>query len=78
MDLRLTRLIWLGALWGLAADAVVLACCLGSADPFMSPSPLYIKDERMFLERIRASTSARMLFDRGLQSEPLMLRQLFL
>eukprot|EP00930_Biecheleria_cincta_P045190 TRINITY_DN31156_c0_g1_i1.p1 TRINITY_DN31156_c0_g1~~TRINITY_DN31156_c0_g1_i1.p1 ORF type:complete len:1684 (+),score=300.69 TRINITY_DN31156_c0_g1_i1:465-5054(+) len=78
IDLKLARLVWLGAHWGVAADAVVLASVLSSQDPFSMPSPLFMHDERDFVERLRAATSARLLFDGGVLSEPLMQRQLFL
>jgi len=78
VELKMARLVWLGSLWGCAADAVVLASVLSSIDPFAAPSPLFIREEKEFAERLRASTSARLLFDGGLLSEPLMLRQLFL
>lgn len=78
IDLRLGRLVWLGSLMGVAADAVVLASVLSSMDPFSSPSPLFLREERVFIDKLRASTSARLLFDGGVLSEPLMHRQLFL
>jgi len=78
VDLRTAKLVWLGCLWGCAADAIVLASVLSSTDPFASPSPIFIRDQQDFVERLRASTSARLLFDGGQLSEPLMMRQLFL
>lgn len=78
IDLRMARLVWLGTLWGCPADGVVLASVLSSIDPFAAPSPLFIKDEGDYADRLRASTSARLLFDGGYLSEPLMHRQLFL
>lgn len=78
IDLSASRLVWLGCLWGVAADAVVLASVLSSMDPFAAPSPLFMRDEGAFVARLRASASARLLFDGGQLSEPLMMRQLFL
>jgi len=78
VSIRLTRLVWLGVLWGVAADAVVLACAMSTNDPFSAPSTIFIRSENDFLDRLQASTSSRLLFDAGLLSEPLMVRQLFL
>jgi len=75
---KLARLVWLGVLWGLAADAVVLACVLSANDPFSAPSPLFIRSEHEFVDKLRNAASARLLFDGGSLSEPLMVRQLFL
>eukprot|EP00928_Gymnodinium_smaydae_P012500 TRINITY_DN14528_c0_g1_i1.p1 TRINITY_DN14528_c0_g1~~TRINITY_DN14528_c0_g1_i1.p1 ORF type:complete len:874 (+),score=163.95 TRINITY_DN14528_c0_g1_i1:34-2655(+) len=78
MDLKVSRLVWLGILWGFPADAVVLGSVLSSMDPFSQPSPLFIRDDNVFLDKLRAATSARLLFDGGQCSEPLMQMQLFL
>jgi hypothetical protein len=68
----------MGALWGTVSDAVVLASVLSSMDPFASPSLLFTRNEDRHIDSLRAATSARLLFDGGLMSEPLMYRQLFL
>jgi len=78
IDLRLARMVWLGALWGLTADAVVLAAVLSSLEPFLAPSPHFMRDEEDYVQTLRDSTRSRILFDGGGQSEPLMLRQVFL
>ncbi|CAE7803865.1 unnamed protein product [Symbiodinium sp. CCMP2456] len=78
LDLKLSRLVWLGAHFGLMADAVVLASVLSSLDAFSMPSPLFMREEADFVERLRSAASARLLFDGGELSEPLMQRQLFL
>ncbi|CAE7224714.1 tdrd9, partial [Symbiodinium necroappetens] len=78
LDLKLSRLVWLGAHFGLMADAVVLASVLSSLDSFSMPSPLFMREEADFVERLRSAASARLLFDGGELSEPLMQRQLFL
>jgi len=78
IELRVARLVWLGFHWGVVADAVVLATVLSSLDIFTSPSPLFTRNEAMFIERLQASASCRMLFDGGWFSEPLMARQVFL
>lgn len=78
LDLKLSRLVWLGAHFGLMADAVVLASVLSSLDSFSMPSPLLMREEADFVERLRSAASARLLFDGGELSEPLMQRQLFL
>jgi len=78
VDLRLARMVWLGALWGLTADAVVLAAVLSSLEPFLAPSPHFMRDEEDYVQMLRDSTRSRLLFDSGTQSEPLMLRQVFL
>ena len=78
LDLKLTRLVWLGAHFGVAADAVVLASVISSQDAFSMPSPLFMWEESEFVNRLRSAASARLLFDGGELSEPLMQRQLFL
>ncbi|CAL1126910.1 unnamed protein product [Cladocopium goreaui] len=78
LDLKLTRLVWLGAHFGLATDAVVLASVITSQDAFSMPSPLFMWEESEFVSRLRSAASARILFDGGELSEPLMQRQLFL
>ncbi|CAJ1371199.1 unnamed protein product [Effrenium voratum] len=44
LDLKLTRLVWLGAHFGVASDAVVLASVLSSNDAFSMPSPLFMRE----------------------------------
>eukprot|EP00927_Polykrikos_kofoidii_P071183 TRINITY_DN67490_c0_g1_i1.p1 TRINITY_DN67490_c0_g1~~TRINITY_DN67490_c0_g1_i1.p1 ORF type:complete len:1397 (-),score=254.43 TRINITY_DN67490_c0_g1_i1:108-3872(-) len=78
VDLRVARLMWLGVLFGIPADAVILGAVLSSLDPFASPSPLFMRDEGPYIDKLRSAISARTLFDGGTQSEPLMYRQLFL
>lgn len=79
-DLPICKLVWLGCLWGCAADAVVLACCMGCLhDPFTTPSP-YVDNQSQFAlaQKLCRSFKSRHHFDRGLLSEPLMLRALFI
>ncbi|CAK9007158.1 Probable ATP-dependent RNA helicase spindle-E [Durusdinium trenchii] len=78
LELKLTRLVWLGAHFGVVADAVVLASVMSSQDAFSMPSPLFMREELDFVSRLRSAASARLLFDSGELSEPLMHRQLFL
>eukprot|EP00929_Paragymnodinium_shiwhaense_P065800 TRINITY_DN32962_c0_g1_i1.p1 TRINITY_DN32962_c0_g1~~TRINITY_DN32962_c0_g1_i1.p1 ORF type:complete len:1408 (+),score=321.58 TRINITY_DN32962_c0_g1_i1:119-4342(+) len=78
VDLKVGRLVWLGVLYGIPADAVVLGAAFSSNEPFSSPTPLFIREEQVFVDKLRGSTSARLLFDGGSMSEPLMQRQLFL
>lgn len=81
MESRLTRLVWLGAHFGVAPDAVVLAppkrtkgasfplatlrSVMSSQDAFAMPSPLFMREEKDFVHRLRAAASARLLFDGG-------------
>ncbi|CAK0793304.1 unnamed protein product [Prorocentrum cordatum] len=81
LDLHTCRLVWLGCLWGCAADAVVLACCMGSVqdDPFEVPSPFVESmDTAQLARQLGRSLQSRSHFDMGAFSEPLMLRALFL
>jgi HrpA-like RNA helicase len=78
LDLRLSRIIWLGVIYGCAADGVVLASVLSTNDPFQFPAVHFARSEDDFAGWLRETTGSRLLFDGGLQSEPMMLRQLFL
>jgi len=78
LDLRLSRLIWLGVIYGCAADGVVFAAVLSTNDPFQFPAAHFARSEDDFAGWLRETTGSRLLFDGGLQSEPMMLRQLFL
>lgn len=79
-DLASCRLVWLGTLWGCAVDAVVMACCLGTVqDPFMTANCFSERtSQKDYAWFVRRSCEARHRFDRGLYSEPLMLRALFI
>lgn len=77
MDVRLCRLIWLGSIWGCAAEAVVLAAACSVATPFISPSRLAYGNQEEFVSALRNSVQSRRSFDGGHFSEPLMLLRLF-
>mmetsp|Transcript_83178 Transcript_83178/g.144545 ORF Transcript_83178/g.144545 Transcript_83178/m.144545 type:complete len:1333 (-) Transcript_83178:254-4252(-) len=78
LDLRLARCVWLGVLFGCAADGIILAAGLSINDPFSNATAHFARSEEDFTQWLRESTQSRFNFDQGMQSEPLMLRQLFL
>ncbi|CAK0903122.1 unnamed protein product [Prorocentrum cordatum] len=73
----LCRLLWLGALWGCAAEAVVLAAACSSMDPFSRPSRMAITDDAEYVKKLRRSLESRRRFDGGHASEPLAVLRLF-
>jgi len=77
LDLRLCRLVLFGALFGCAADAVVMAAALSGQDPFSSPMHMVIKDHLKYARALAKSFESRWHFDGGSLSEPIMLRNLF-
>ncbi len=78
LDLRQVRLIYFGALFGCVADAVVMACALAANDPFSMPSPFVFRERKAFEEALCRSWEARKRFDKNTNSEPIMLRNLFM
>jgi HrpA-like RNA helicase len=75
-DLRLCRLIWLGALWGCVPEAVVLAAAC-SVNPFLTPTRLSYSDDHEFAEELTQAAESRGYFDGGHFSEPIMGLRLF-
>ncbi|CAD7975928.1 unnamed protein product, partial [Amoebophrya sp. A25] len=78
LDLRQVRLIFFGACFGCLADCVVMACAMAANDPFTLPSSFIIRDRDQFHAALVRSWETRQKFDKGQNSEPLMLRNLFL
>merc|ERR1711988_1199600 len=58
-------------------DGIIVASCLSCQDPFTLPSHLIIKDPKEYAEALKRSYESRQHFDGGHNSEPLMLRALF-
>ncbi|CAD7946872.1 unnamed protein product [Amoebophrya sp. A120] len=77
LDLRQVRLIFFGACFGCVADCVVMACALAANDPFTLPSQFVLRDPHTFYQALSRSYECRKKFDKDQQSEPLMLRNLF-
>ena len=80
VDLTMCKLVWLGCLWGCAADAVILACCADVVkDPFTTPMAVGESiDSVQLAKQLGRSLKSRNHFDKGTFAEPLMLRALFL
>ncbi|CAK0857886.1 unnamed protein product [Prorocentrum cordatum] len=77
LDVRLCRLLWLGALWGCAPEAAVLAAACSTGSPFESPSRFAFDDDRDYTTQLRQTAESRRHFDGGHFSEPIMLFRLF-
>ena len=73
-DIQLGYLVFLGLMAGCVCDAVVMASALGLPNcVFSAPSPLLVRDEREFVDKLARSAAARWRFDMEEKSEPLML-----
>ena len=77
LDVQLCRLVIFGAVLGIPCEGIVSAAAMSVTDPFTLPSQLIIKDPREFAEALKRSYETRCYFDHGHQSEPIMLRNLF-
>eukprot|EP00913_Durusdinium_trenchii_P034129 g31943.t1 len=55
LELKLTRLVWLGAHFGVVADAVVLASVMSSQDAFSMPSPLFMREDGRGSARVEST-----------------------
>lgn len=77
LDVRLCRLLWLGALWGCAPEAAVLAAACSTGNPFDGPTRFAFDDDRDFTKQLRRTAESRRHFDGGHFSEPIMLFRLF-
>ncbi|CAH1789885.1 unnamed protein product [Owenia fusiformis] len=79
IDIRMSKVVLLGTLFGCPCDAVIIAASLSaSMEPFTLPTLKIMKDSEKFAESIRNSTSRRYHYDNGLYSEPIMMRNMFI
>uniref|UniRef100_A0A0G4FQI3 Uncharacterized protein n=1 Tax=Chromera velia CCMP2878 TaxID=1169474 RepID=A0A0G4FQI3_9ALVE len=76
LSLSESRCLWMGLLLGIPADAALIAAALGVADPFKSPSPLFITDPLNLFTDLHKNLRARLFFDGNMKSEPIMWRNL--
>ena len=74
LDMPLSKLIFMGCMFGCPADAIVMASALSLQDLFTTT---FIQDRTDFVKRVSRSFSARFQFDGGLYSEPLACRSLY-
>ena len=70
LDIQLCRLVWLGCLFGVPAEAVVMAAACSTASPFANPSRLGFQDPDEFTQHLADTAAAWRFFDAGHFSEP--------
>jgi HrpA-like RNA helicase len=73
LDIRLGRLIGLGAMFGCLPECIAMACMLSATkSPFRIATELTQKDPRDYSETVNAIMHARHRLDCGVLSEPIM------
>ncbi|CAE7233314.1 spn-E [Symbiodinium natans] len=77
LDIQLSRLVWLGCLFGCPAEAIVLAAACNTPSPFLNPSRLGFQDQDDFSSHLRDTAEAWRFFDAGHASEPIASLRLF-
>ena len=78
LDLKLGRLVLFGILFGCPFDAIVMAAALSMyQDVFTLPTRLVIKDLHTYRHSLKRSMDARVNFDNGYYSDPIMMCNMF-
>ena len=78
VDLGLCRLVLYGLFFGLPIEGIVIAASLSLyQDVFSLPSRAVTKDDKVFLQRLMASTDSRVYFDRGQYSDSVLVCNMF-
>jgi HrpA-like RNA helicase len=72
VDLPLVKLILLGRAFGCLPESIVMAAALSLQDVFLMPSSVFVRDQRQYIEDLSNNFNARMRYDNGAYSEPLM------
>jgi len=76
IDISLCRVLVFGSVLGCVGDALILAACLSSQDPFTMPTHLVCKNARELARKNRDAVEVRQHFDAGSFSDPIALRNL--
>ena len=78
LDLKLGRLVLFGIFFGCPFDAIVMAAALSMyQDVFTLPTRLVIKDLVTYRHSLKRSMDARVNFDNGYYSDPIMMCNMF-
>ena len=78
LDLKLGRLVLFGIFFGCPFDAIVMAAALSMyQDVFTLPTRLVIKDLVTYRHSLKRSMDARVNFDNGCYSDPIMMCNMF-
>ena len=79
LDLNLCRLVLLGILFGCPLDGIVIAAATAMyQDVFSMPMKVIMNDLHRFCHSLTDSTFARMKYDDGCYSNPIMVRNMFI